>query len=141
MNLFSPVVIDNLNLFENVICQLAGIFIVCSGLKINDYIKQFLLLNNKLVECLSVRETKGYENILTPCVNQYLSSRGLIRSINSQAENLRTKGADNCDYESILNIFYSNIISLSQQTSSVDLFSVKESINKQFTQMNLLLNK
>lgn len=134
-------IIDYLNLLESFIKQFIAVFVVCSRLRINEFIKQFLGFNNEFVEGLCNIESKGFENILTPCLLKYLSYISLLSPLNKQAENLRNQAFDNVRNEKILNIFYKNIITTNDYRTTENLFEAKEQFNKKFNQINSLLNK
>lgn len=127
--------------FESNIKQLIAVFVVCSRLRINEFIKQFLVLNNEFVEGLNIIESKGFENILSPSLKTYLKQISLLSSINTHAEKLRNEAIDNKRNESILNVFYNNIISSTEYSTTESIFQAKQKFNKQFNQIHSLLNK
>ena len=137
---FSVFVLEFLNLFENLTRQLIAIFLSCSGIKINEFVRQFLGISNELVESLSVRETQGLETCLTLPVLNYLKNMALINALNAHVEKVRNTAVNNSNNESVLGIFYDNILTVNKSDSD-DLFVLKNSFNKKFNDIYSLLNK
>ena len=97
-------------------------------------------MSNEVVESLSARESRSYDNILSSNVLTYLKNIKRVSPIKAQAERLMITALDQGRNEEILKLFYSNILNSNIKCPDY-LFSLKGDINKKFNDINSLLNK
>ena len=126
--------------FENLIKQLIVFFVVNSGLRVSEYIRQFLSLNNENIEILSMKESKDNDNVLSSNLFNYLKNVRMINPIKIHAEKMKIMPVDYQRNEAILKLFSSNINS-SANIKNDDLFSQKVKLNKEFNDLSSALNK
>ena len=131
-------ILESLSIFENLIKQLIIFFVVNSGLRINEYIRQFLTITNENIE--SMKDSKDNDNILSSNMFNYLKNIRMINPIKIHAEKIKLIPLDNQLNEAILKLFNSNINSRSL-TIKDDFFSQKVKLNKDFNELRQSLNK